>query len=161
MAAHLGVLAEEKQQSIVVEGQVADALADRLVLRQALISLVDNAIKFTPVGGRMRLRLSETNREVAIDVIDSGPGIPEEARSRVFERYYRADERGAVHGSGLGLSIAKGAVEAIGGRAHARGDRARRQHVPHYYAATLSSAAATAGRVGELVCGRQAPVSRP
>jgi heavy metal sensor kinase len=116
VATHLGVLAEEKHQSIVVEGRAADALTDRLVLRQALINLVDNAIKFTPIGGRVRLRLSQTDRETAIDVIDSGPGIPEEAHSRVFERYYRADERGAIGGSGLGLSIAKGAVEAIGGR---------------------------------------------
>jgi heavy metal sensor kinase len=117
VASHLSVLAEEKRQSLVVSGDgKAEAAADRQVLRQALINLVDNAIKFTPVGGCVEMRTGMTTREASIDVIDSGPGIPAEARPHVFNRFYRADEDGDVRGSGLGLSIAKSAVEASGGR---------------------------------------------
>jgi heavy metal sensor kinase len=117
VAAHLSVLAEEKRQSIVVEGASgSEAMADRLVLRQALINLVDNAIKFTPAGGQVVMRVAARPREVVIDVVDTGPGIPADARQRVFDRFYRADEDGDVRGTGLGLSIAKGAVEASGGR---------------------------------------------
>jgi heavy metal sensor kinase len=114
--AHLQVLAEEKGQRIDVthEGTPA-ALADRHVLRQAIINLVDNAIKFTPRGGQIRVRVSAEGSDGVIDVTDSGPGIPAEATSRIFDRFYRVDE-GGIGGSGLGLSIAKGAVEANGGR---------------------------------------------
>ena len=117
VAAHLGVLAEEKRQSIVVERQGAPAaMADRLVLRQALINLVDNAIEYTPVGGEVRIRIEETPTQAIFDVIDSGPGIPAEARERIFERFYRVDTGSDSGGAGLGLSIARGAVEANGGR---------------------------------------------
>jgi heavy metal sensor kinase len=117
VAQHLGVLAEEKQQQIVLERRAApDALADKQVLRHALINLVDNAIKFSPAGGSVCIRISETAASAMFDVIDSGPGVPEEARPHIFDRFYRADEGGKVHGAGLGLSIAKGAVEANGGR---------------------------------------------
>jgi heavy metal sensor kinase len=113
----LGVLAEEKQQQIVVERRAApDALADRQVLRHALINLVDNAIKFSPPGGDVRIRISETPSSAVFDVIDTGPGVPPEARAHIFDRFYRADEGDGVRGAGLGLSIAKGAVEANGGR---------------------------------------------
>jgi heavy metal sensor kinase len=113
---HLGVLAEEKRQSIAVEAAGhPQALGDRHVLRQALINLLDNAIKFTPAGGRIVIRLTESGDEAFCDVIDSGPGVPEAARSRIFDRFYRAEGTDAV-GTGLGLSIAKGAVEANGGR---------------------------------------------
>ena len=90
------------------------AVADRLVLRQALINLVDNAIKFTPPGGQVRVRVAGTNGQVLNDVSDSGPGIPVEVQSRIFDRFYRGDEPAAA-GTGLGLSIARGAVEANGG----------------------------------------------
>jgi len=117
VAQHLGVLAEEKQQQIVVERRAApDALADKQVLRHALINLVDNAIKFTPPGGEVRIRIAETPSSAVFDVIDSGPGVPAAAQQHIFDRFYRADEGDGVRGAGLGLSIAKGAVEANGGR---------------------------------------------
>jgi heavy metal sensor kinase len=114
--AHLGVLAEEKEQTLDVQCHGTPiAIGDRVVLRQALINLVDNAIKFTPSGGMVRLTVSATPAEAIVDVIDGGPGIPVDTRSRIFDRFYR-DEHVAVAGTGLGLSIAKGAVEANGGR---------------------------------------------
>ena len=115
VAAHLGVLAEEKGQSLSVEAAGAPtALADRLVLRQALINLVDNAIKFTPPGGRIGIRVSSLDGTALLEVSDTGPGIAAESRGRIFDRFYRGDTD-ANNGTGLGLSIAKGAVEANGG----------------------------------------------
>jgi heavy metal sensor kinase len=114
---HLSVLAEEKRQTIRLDGvRTRYAVADRQVLRQALINLLDNAIKFSPVGGEVSVTVSEGPRSVVLDVTDSGPGIPPEARDLVFDRFYRSPGiTGETSGSGLGLSIARGAVEASGG----------------------------------------------
>jgi len=116
VAGYLEVLAEEKRQSIVCERTGApQAVADRFAIRQALINLVDNAIKFSPVGGQIRIRVAETRGEAIVDVTDSGGGIDPAARERIFDRFYRAADTETL-GAGLGLSIAKGAVEASGGR---------------------------------------------
>jgi signal transduction histidine kinase len=116
VTAHLGVLSEEKGQTLQVRCRERSfALGDRIVLRQALINLVDNAIKFTPPGGAVTLEVSSTPNEAIVDVLDGGPGIPPAARTRIFDRFYR-DEHATAAGTGLGLSIAKGAVEASGGR---------------------------------------------
>jgi signal transduction histidine kinase len=116
VATHLGVLAEEKNQAILVEGAAPDAHADRLGIRQAVINLVDNAIKFSRQGGRIGIRVGETADAVTLDVIDSGAGIDAAARDRIFDRFFRAPQGAGETGAGLGLSIAKGAVEANGGR---------------------------------------------
>lgn len=115
---HLGVLAEEKQQSLTVEGDgSAGGLGDRLVLRQTLINLVDNAIKYSPVGGEIRICLFESATSAMIEVSDTGPGIDPELRARIFDRYYRVgrSRSNEIGGMGLGLSISKRAVEANGG----------------------------------------------
>jgi heavy metal sensor kinase len=118
VVSHLSVLAEEKKQSIAVECSGSPhASGDRFVIRQAVINLVDNAIKFSPTGGRIRIRVAETPREAVLDVIDSGPGIERDAHTKIFDRFYRAaTATSASPGSGLGLSIAKGAIEANAGR---------------------------------------------
>ena len=118
VVSHLSVLAEEKKQSITVECTGSpQSTGDRLAIRQAVINLVDNAIKFSPAGGRIMIRVAETPRDVVLDVIDTGPGIDGDARTRIFDRFYRdATVTGATAGTGLGLSIAKGAVEANAGR---------------------------------------------
>jgi len=118
VTAHLGVLAEEKGQSLVIERDGDPvAYADRVCLRQALINLVDNAIKFSRADSRIRIRMKHTPTEAVVDVIDSGRGIDAASRERIFDRFYRAEDgNGGTRGVGLGLSIAKGAVEATGGR---------------------------------------------
>lgn len=116
VATHIGVLAEEKAQRLEVESAGAPvALADRVVLRQALINLVDNAIKFTPDGGRVAVRVFEMADDAVVEVVDGGPGIAMDVRGRIFDRFYR-DERASGAGTGLGLSIAQRAIEASGGR---------------------------------------------
>ena len=112
-------LAEEKQQTVVVEGNPnLNVWADRLILRQAVINLLDNAVKYSPVGGRIHLDVSVDNHTVLVAFRDSGPGIPVEHREKVFQRFYRVDKARTrpEGGTGLGLSIVKWAVSVNGGR---------------------------------------------
>jgi signal transduction histidine kinase len=115
VAAQLGVLAEEKGQMLTVEAkEPAWGLADRSVLRQSVVNLIDNAIKYTPAGGRIQVTVAGAASVAILEVSDNGPGIAPEARAQLFDRFSRPPE---VSGSsGLGLSIAKWAVEANGGR---------------------------------------------
>jgi signal transduction histidine kinase len=118
VVAHLGVLAEEKGQSLTIESPgLPVALADRFMLRQALINIVDNAVKFTPVGGKIRIHVLESPAGALIDVSDTGPGVAPELRARIFDRHQSGRSgSGKTRGTGLGLSIAKWAVEANGGK---------------------------------------------
>ena len=113
----LAVLAEEKSQQLVVEAHGSPrALSDRLMVRQALINLVDNAIKFAPAASAIIVRVADTPEHAIVDVIDRGPGIPAAAHDRIFDRFFRAQSAPAdVAGTGLGLSIAKSAVETANG----------------------------------------------
>jgi signal transduction histidine kinase len=90
--------------------------ADRDRLRQAIANLVDNAIKYTPTGGRVDLTASVSGSVVEIRVSDTGPGIPEHDLPRIFDRLYRGDRSRATRGLGLGLSLVRASVEAQGGR---------------------------------------------
>ncbi|MPZ14920.1 MAG: PAS domain-containing protein [Chloroflexi bacterium] len=85
-------------------------------LERALINLLDNAIKFTPPGGDVRVRCAADGPDVVISVSDTGKGIPEDELPRIFERFYKADHARSSPGTGLGLAIAKHTVEAHGGR---------------------------------------------
>ncbi len=119
VAEQLGVLAEEKNQSIRVRfDMVPRWIGDRVVLRQALLNLVDNAIKYSPPGGKIEVLVAQAGQGTLIDVSDTGPGIPTELRSRVFDRFYRVDKARSRDngGTGLGLAIAKWAVEVNGGQ---------------------------------------------
>ena len=120
IASELRVLAEEKRQTLtVVAHGRPHGTADPLVLRQSVVNLVDNAIKYTPEGGEVRLELWDDPAAAVVEVSDTGPGIPPQAQSRIFDRFYRGplvQRAPASGGSGLGLSIAKWAVEANGGK---------------------------------------------
>jgi len=111
----LGVLAEEKSQSLRIEGdERAIVEGDRLILRQAFVNFLHNAVKFSPIGGTILLRARVENSKVIVTIEDSGPGIPVEHADRVFDRFYRVDPSRSREGggAGLGLAIAKWAVEA-------------------------------------------------
>jgi signal transduction histidine kinase len=88
---------------------------DRLRLGQALSNLVSNAVKFTPEGGQVRVRVGERGGTCQVEVTDSGIGIPPEDRAHLFERFYRASTATGTAGSGLGLAISKAIAEAHGG----------------------------------------------
>jgi heavy metal sensor kinase len=117
-AALLDVLAEEKEQAVQIAGDATlKILADRTILRQAVVNLIDNAVKYSPVQGNIQIRVTGDGNDALVEVEDSGPGIPAEHRSRIFERFYRIDKARtrADGGTGLGLSIAQWAVAAHGG----------------------------------------------
>jgi signal transduction histidine kinase len=84
--------------------------ADKDLLREAVANLVDNAVRFSPRGAGVTLRVARGSAGPSIDVIDAGPGIEEERLPRLFERFQRSDS-----GSGLGLAIARRVVERHGG----------------------------------------------
>ena len=91
-------------------------------LEQALLNLVENAIKYTPAGGKVAVRILDRGSDLAVEVQDSGIGIPEAALPRIFERFYRVDpsrSRG-IGGTGLGLAIVKHVVRAHRGRVEVR-----------------------------------------
>jgi signal transduction histidine kinase len=89
--------------------------ADRDRLRQALANLVDNAVKYTPRGGRVEVHAASEANADAIRVSDTGAGIPERDLPRIFDRLYRGDQSRATRGLGLGLSLVRAVIEAHGG----------------------------------------------
>ncbi|MBK9925702.1 MAG: HAMP domain-containing protein [Anaerolineales bacterium] len=88
-------------------------------LSQVFTNLVDNALKFTPAGGQVTLSAKKVGAEMELSVADTGLGVPNEALSRLFDRFYQVDPSragGMAHGAGLGLAIVKEIVEAHGGK---------------------------------------------
>jgi signal transduction histidine kinase len=96
------------------------ALLDRSLVRQAASILLDNAVKYTPNGGRVAVAVRESEKWAEIEVSDTGIGIPEAQLLLVFERFHRADQARASYGAGLGLAIARQIAEAHGGRIEAK-----------------------------------------
>lgn len=89
---------------------------DRLRLSQALRNLIDNALKYTPTGGRVKVTITRAGTEAVIAVADTGCGVPAEALPHLFDRFYRVPGQAATNGTGLGLTIVKSVVEVHGGR---------------------------------------------
>ena len=97
---------------------VRPILCDANKLRQVLVNLVDNAIKYSPKGGEVEIRVGAENGQCRIEVADQGLGIPSSERDRIFEKFYRLDPQltGGVGGSGLGLYICRELVERMHGQ---------------------------------------------
>jgi two-component system sensor histidine kinase KdpD len=90
---------------------------DAVLMEQVLVNLLDNAAKYAPPGSTITLDARETGDELAIEIIDEGPGIPEDALARVFDKFYRVHQGDRQRaGTGLGLAICRGFVEALGGQ---------------------------------------------
>jgi two-component system heavy metal sensor histidine kinase CusS len=114
-------LAEEKslQLSLAGSGQVS---GDKLMLRRALANLIANAIRHTPMGGSIRVRLAAENGSTKLAIENSGDPIPAEHLSRIFDRFYRADpsRHGSAEGAGLGLAITRSIIRAHGGEIYVK-----------------------------------------
>ena len=119
------LLAEDKQ--IQLETQLSPQVkvqGDRYRLKQVLLNLIDNAIKYCPAGTRIQIQLAPADAGCRLEVKDNGPGIPREEIQRLFDRFYRIDKARSreIGGSGLGLSICKSICEGHGGRIEAESD---------------------------------------
>jgi signal transduction histidine kinase len=116
-ADQMSLLAEDKQVSVACETfRDVTVEGDRARLKQVVVNLLDNAIKYTPSGGHIALSVRREGAYAVLDVIDNGIGIPAEALPHVFKRFFRVDgsrsrEQG---GAGLGLSIVKSICSAHG-----------------------------------------------
>ena len=111
------VLAEEK--SLTLRCSVSKDVfvaGDRSRLQQVVVNLIDNAIKYTPAGGEITVRVAPNARHAILEVADNGVGISEQALPHIFERFYRADKARSRQsgGAGLGLSIVKSICAAHG-----------------------------------------------
>ena len=110
------------QKQLTLEVDCPEALpairGDSNRLREVLQNLLDNAVQYTPAGGRLTVRAARADGQVVVSVNDTGIGIPKADQERIFERFYRVDAARSreVGGTGLGLSIARHLVEAHGGR---------------------------------------------
>ncbi len=103
---HLGRRASEHTIRAVQEGDYIMARMDSRLIIQVLINLVDNAVKYTPAGSVITVRSSRRGQEAVVEVIDDGPGIPDEAKERIFDMFYTAAKRPADSKRGLGLGLA-------------------------------------------------------
>jgi signal transduction histidine kinase len=112
--------AEAQRRGVRLEASLHEPLpavdADPVAVERILTNLVYNALKFTPRGGRVTIGSVAHEREVVVNVVDTGPGIPPEQIPRLFERYQKAASAEREGGSGLGLFIVKTLAEAHGGR---------------------------------------------
>ncbi|MCP3368049.1 sensor histidine kinase [Bradyrhizobium cajani] len=110
-------IAEDKDIGLgVVIDRNVQVLGDRDLLFEAIANLVDNAVKFTPPGGRVKLELTSDDETALVRVIDSGPGISEQEREAVLRRFYRSDKMRNTPGVGLGLSLVAAIVKLHGFR---------------------------------------------
>jgi two-component system, OmpR family, sensor kinase len=113
----IGILAELRGQQITVQAQPCTVTTDAVIFRQALQNLVDNAIKYSPPNGTIRIAVSRTDHHAEVAVTDEGPGISPENRAHLMQRFFRPDRgRGRDSGGyGLGLSITKAYMRVLGG----------------------------------------------
>jgi two-component system sensor histidine kinase KdpD len=102
--------------NVSVPADAPPVLVDAVQVRQILVNLIDNALKFSPPQSPVSVRVTRTRKEVIIRVIDQGRGVPENELEHVFEPFYRGAPAQDQTGTGLGLAIARGFAEANGGR---------------------------------------------
>lgn len=123
-------LADAKSIRLSLQARGADTvLGDAMELRILVRNLVDNAVRYTPAGGQVELTVGEDGGQVVLTVDDSGPGIPESDRSRVFDRFFRRADGDAAGrdetGSGLGLAIVRNIAQRHGASVHLTDSRLR------------------------------------
>ena len=118
-ADQMSLLAEDKGIAVACEVQAeVNVEGDQARIKQVVVNLLDNAIKYTPAGGSVRLQVQPRGSKAILEVVDTGMGIPAEALPHVFERFFRVDKARSrdIGGAGLGLAIVKSICAAHGGK---------------------------------------------
>lgn len=90
--------------------------ANEELLKQVWINLLDNAVKFTPDGHTIQVRISELENSITVVVMNTGSEIPKECQAKIFNKFYQADESHSSQGNGIGLAIVKRITELHGGK---------------------------------------------
>lgn len=146
------------ERGLKLEGDAREGIAircDRDRVLQILENLIGNALKFTPKGGTVSVRVDQSDEEAVFAVSDTGPGIPPDELDRIWDRYWQPERSRKGRGVGLGLSIAKGLVEAHGGRIWAEsqvGDGAT-----FYFTVPLAPASSIEDTTAAVTVGEDAP----
>jgi two-component system sensor histidine kinase KdpD len=112
----LGIRSHDRTIKIDIPAELPFVSVDFGLIVQALVNVIDNALKYSPVNSPVEIKGRQIDHEVAIVITDHGPGIPPRDLLHVFDKFYRIQRSDKVAGTGLGLSISKGIVEAHGGR---------------------------------------------
>jgi signal transduction histidine kinase len=122
----VATLVRQKSHDLQIDVHTARpvVVADPQLIRQVVLNLVSNAIKYTPAGGRLRIRIDEEAGALRWQIQDSGIGIPESARQRLFEKFFRAENALTIdtEGTGLGLYLVRLIVERFGGSVSCESD---------------------------------------
>jgi signal transduction histidine kinase len=126
---HLEPLAREKNISLVQESMGGTVFADRFRLRQVLLILLDNALRYTPSTGSIRIHTRSLKHSLEINITDNGRGIPPQYLPLLFDRFYQLPGQDDARHNGLGLSIAKALVEAQRGTIHIESTLSKGTHV--------------------------------
>jgi two-component system heavy metal sensor histidine kinase CusS len=116
IAVYYQTIAEDRQVEIACSGE-SDIYADAALFNRALGNLLDNALRYAPAGGQIRIALSHDDTATLLTVSDNGAGLAAEHLPRVFDRFYRADASRSSEGTGLGLALVKSIVDLHGGAA--------------------------------------------
>jgi two-component system, OmpR family, heavy metal sensor histidine kinase CusS len=124
IAAYYQTIAEDRKIRITCSGE-GEVFADPLLFERALGNVVDNALRFTPEGGEIRIGLTRMDGQVEVTVSDTGAGISDEALPHVFDRFFRADPSRSSSGTGLGLSLVRSIMDLHGGSASIESKLAR------------------------------------
>jgi len=112
----LGPLLHGREVTLTIADDLPPVLLDYLMIDQVITNLLENAVKYTPPDGPIAVTVTAAEHAVHLAIADHGPGIPAGRRERVFDKFYRLESTGRGRGSGLGLAVSRGLVEAHGGR---------------------------------------------
>ncbi|GAC1389201.1 MAG: hypothetical protein NVS4B11_00920 [Ktedonobacteraceae bacterium] len=119
---HMQFVLKDRDVRVILPDDLSPVALDFLQMDQVLTNLIENAVRYTPSGSQIEISAIEQNGEILVSVADHGQGIPEEYKERIFDKFYRvsgATQRGTT-GTGLGLAVCRGLVEAHGGRIWAK-----------------------------------------
>ncbi|HYU21139.1 MAG TPA: ATP-binding protein [Chloroflexota bacterium] len=116
VVARLGPTLGTSPLELVIPEELPPVPLDYLMIDQVITNLLENAVKYTPPGSPIRVEVQPADGRARVIVTDRGPGVPPGSRERVFDKFFRLDAKPGIRGSGLGLTVSRGLVEAHGGR---------------------------------------------